>query len=193
MSTTTVLTKLTAAISDADVMIKLCKAGYLNILGEIFEVIYVPMVVFNEVQEKTDGHKNYADLTIARSDGWLVVIAEEDLKTEQRKTYKSFLKSYDDMLDRGELHAAALANEIKIEIILSDDNNAKRIINHLFQINGLAYWELIYLYSRIKGMNFDVVEVIHQEVNKVVDQPIGVPFDRLMRRAEQRILEIKIL
>jgi len=53
LSIITALTKITAAISDADVLIKLCKAGYLNILGDVFEYLYVPAVVISEVESYT--------------------------------------------------------------------------------------------------------------------------------------------
>lgn len=190
MSIITALTKITAAVSDADVMIKLCKAGYLSILGEVFERLYVPAVVFGEVINKITTEESILSLEAARSQGWLVVIAQEDLEPEQMSTYASFIVSYEEILDWGELHAAALANEFNINVILSDDHSAKNIIEHLFQKEGLAYWEVLYLYGKINGLKPRQLEAIHNAVNQVVDRPIGVPFNRLMKRAEQRILEI---
>lgn len=122
MSIITALTKITAAISDADVLIKLCKAGYLNILGDVFEYLYVPAVVLSEVESKIADGENNLSLTAVRSQGWLVVIGQEDLKPEQKLTYASFIASYTDILNRGELHATALANEMNIDIILSDES-----------------------------------------------------------------------
>lgn len=190
MSIITALTKINAAISDADVMIKLCKAGYLNILGNVFEYLYVPAVVLSEVESKIADVENNLNLTEVRSQRWLVVIGQEDLKPEQKLTYASFIASYTDILNRGELHATALANEMNIDIILSDDNSAKNIIDHLFQKKGLAYWEVLYLYGKINAIPPKRLETIHNAVNQVVDRPIGVSFNNLMRRAEQRILGI---
>jgi len=79
---------------------------------------------------------------------------------------------------------------MNIDIILSDDHSAKNIIDHLFQKKGLAYWEVLYLYGKINTIPPRQLETIHNSVNQVVDRPIGVPFKRLMKRAEQRILEI---
>jgi len=80
LSIITALTKITAAISDADVLIKLCKAGYLNILGDVFEYLYVPAVVLSEVESKIEDGENNFSLTAVRPQGWLVVIAQGDLK-----------------------------------------------------------------------------------------------------------------
>ncbi len=190
MSTIMALTKITAAVSDADILIKLCEAGYLNILGDVFEKLYVPAVVLHEVESKITDGENNLNLKAFRAQEWLVEIAQEDLEPEQRLTYSSFIVSYTEILDRGELHAAALANEINIDVILSDDHNAKNIIDHLFQKEGLAYWEVLYLYGNINGIPPRQLETIHNAVNQIVNRPIGVPFNRLMRRAEQRISDI---
>jgi hypothetical protein len=45
--------KLEACISDADVLIKLCKAGVVHILPKIFTMVKVPQVVPDEVERKT--------------------------------------------------------------------------------------------------------------------------------------------
>ena len=169
MSTITALTKMTAAVSDADILIKLCKAGHLNILSDVFDKLYVPAVVLREVKNKITAEENILSLESARSQEWLVVISQEDLEPEQRLTYSSFIVSYEEILDRGELHATALANEININVILSDDRNAKNLIDHLFQKEGLAYWEVLYLYGKINGVNSRQVETIHNAVNQTAE------------------------
>lgn len=190
MNTIMALTKITAAVSDADVLIKLCQAGHLNILSDVFEKLYVPAVVLGEVNAKLIPEEDSLSLDTACSQGWLVVISPEDLESEQILTYRSFIASNQDILDRGELHAAALANELNIEIILSDDRNAKRIIKQLFEKEGLAYWEVLCIYGKINGVSYKELESIHNSVNKVVSQPIGVSFKKLMKKAELKISEL---
>jgi len=181
------LTKITAAVSDADVLIKLCKAGYIDILGDVIETLYVPVVVLHEVESKITDEKDIANLKTVCSQDWFVVISQEDLEPDQKLTYASFIVTYTDILDRGELHATALANEINIDTILSDDRSAKNIIEYRFQKNGLAYWEVLYIYGDINGIPPKQLETIHNAVNQVVDKPIGVRFKKLMKRAEDRV------
>lgn len=75
MNTIMALTKITAAVSDADVLIKLCQAGHLNILSDVFEKLYVPAVVLGEVKEKLIPEEDSKSLDTASSQGWLVVIS----------------------------------------------------------------------------------------------------------------------
>lgn len=184
------LTKITAAVSDADVLIKLCKAGYIDILGDVIETLFVPVVVLREVESKITDGKDIINLKKVCSQDWFVVISLEDLNPAQKLTYASFIATYSNILDRGELHATALASEIGIDIILSDDHSAKNIIEYRFQKGGMAYWEVLYYYGKLNGMPLKQLETIHNAVNQVVDKPIGVPFKKLMRRAEGRISEL---
>lgn len=53
--------KLEACISDADVLIKVCKAGVLHILPKVFTMVKVPQVV-KELQKVPCGVEKKASL-----------------------------------------------------------------------------------------------------------------------------------
>ena len=94
-------------ISDADVLIKICNAGHIGILGLIFEEVIIPSKVYLEVMKKLKHHQDHF-LKVIR-EKLIKVINVSELELCQRQGIDSFLISYRDSMDDGELHATALA------------------------------------------------------------------------------------
>jgi len=59
-----------------------------------------------------------------------------------------------------------------------------------FEKEGLAYWEVLYIYGKINGISYKELESIHNSINEVVSKPIGVSFKKLMKKAESKISEL---
>ena len=97
-------------VSNTSPLIALAKLGMLSLVGE--EVV-IPGAVFAELTEST---KDYADELGAWCNGKV-------LEVRDRKAV-NYLEL---MLDRGEAEVIALAEELKMTIVLIDDVKARRI------------------------------------------------------------------
>ncbi|MCR4441212.1 MAG: hypothetical protein QHH10_04035 [Peptococcaceae bacterium] len=179
--------KLEACISDADVLIKLCKAGVVHILPKVFTMVKVPQVVLNEVERKTPPERYHA---LKRCEGdWLEILTPDIFDANQRRLFEIFLSQHQYTLDTGERYAAAFANELSISIILSDDKAARRIIETL-GVTVLSMPEILWLNIQLKELTLEEGQVVFDMLNEVVDHPITTPFARLLEMAEKRLAPI---
>lgn len=175
---------LDACISDADVLIKVCKAGVTHILPKVFTIVKVPQVVLDEVERKTPLEK-YQALKKCVGD-WLEVLTPEIFDPSQKRLFEIFLSEHRYTLDTGERYAAAFANELTISIILSDDKAARRIIETL-GVTVLSLPEILWLNIQMEELTPEEGQVIFDMLNEVVDHPITTPFAKLLERAESRL------
>ena len=176
--------KLEACISDADVLIKLCKAGAIHILPKVFTMVKVPQVVLDEVERKTPPERYYI---LKRCEGdWLEILTPDIFDANQRRLFEIFLSQHRYTLDTGERYAAAFANELTIPIILSDDKAARRIIETL-GVTVLSLPEILWLNIQLKELTLEEGHVVFDMLNEVVDHPITTPLARLLETAEKRL------
>lgn len=101
-------------VSDSTVLIGLVKIGQLNLLKEIFNKIYVPEEVFSEVTERG---ANKPGAQIIRKTAWIKVKPVKD------RTQVNLLMA---SLDKGEAEVLTLSKEMKAELILLDEEKARK-------------------------------------------------------------------
>ncbi len=99
-------------------LIVLCGIGRLDILKELYEEIMIPFAVFREVTVKDDS----ACALIRSAEAWICV--------EQIKDY-SEKKMYKAKLHDGGVEVMILAQEQKADLIILDDNAAKKTAKYL--------------------------------------------------------------
>lgn len=187
--------KISVCISDADVLVKLSITGYLGILGEVFEQVIIVEKVEQEARKKIGKDAKGTTLFRAQKDGWLKIISAEDRNLfdhVQRTSINLFKKEYDCVLDPGELESAAVANELQIKFFLSDDANAKRIIQHDagLDIIGLSYWEILIWAVENKVIIHEKAEQIFNSVNSTRSYPIKGTFNELYAKTIDRLNKI---
>ena len=95
-------------VSNTTPIISLLKIGKLEILKDLYDEIYIPQEVFNEIQ--AGKHKKY----------YLNLLTFEWIKIEQIQDRKSI--SYFLDLDKGEAEAIVLATESEADLILLDES-----------------------------------------------------------------------
>lgn len=101
-------------VSDSSIFIGLAKIGKLQLLPEIFGKIYLPTEVFRELTEKG---KNKPGAKLIKEARWIERKAVRD-NTQVRLLMLS--------LDKGEAEVLALSKEIKAELILVDEEKARK-------------------------------------------------------------------
>ncbi len=94
-------------VSNTTPIISLLTIGQLELLHRLYEVVYIPQEVFNEIE----AGKNKEFYTNLSSVGWLKI---EQVKNPQALNY--FLD-----LDKGEAEAIVLASELNADLIILDE------------------------------------------------------------------------
>jgi len=100
-------------------LIILSKIGELEILKNLYDEIIIPRAVFEEVTIKSDVIKNLS---------WIKILEVQD---------KSNRKIYQAKLHDGEVEVMMLAKEILADLLIIDDNAAKKFAKFLgFTVTG---------------------------------------------------------
>ncbi len=99
-------------------LIVLCGIRRLDILRELYEEIFIPSAVFREVTVKNDS----ACVQIRSAGAWIRV---EEIKDHSEK------KMYKAKLHDGEVEVMILAQEQKADLVILDDNAAKKTAKYL--------------------------------------------------------------
>ena len=96
----------------------------LKILQELYGEIIIPRAVFEEVTNKDDDAK----LKLSKNLSWIKVLEVQD---------KSNRKMYQAKLHDGEVEVMMLSNEISADLLIIDDNAAKKTAKFLgFTVTG---------------------------------------------------------
>jgi len=106
------------AISDSSTLINLAAIGRLSLLREFYEKIIVSRAVWDEVVVEGRGRPGALEVKEAKEAGWI------EVATPQDANLVSLLQRD---LDQGEAEAIALAVERKVDVILLDESEARRI------------------------------------------------------------------
>ena len=101
-------------VSNSTILIGLAKIGKLDLLRKIFSKVYIPEEVFKEVAER--GKKKPGSQVISKA-GWI------EIKPINEKTQVNFLMAF---LEKGEAEVLALAKEINTDLILLDEEKARK-------------------------------------------------------------------
>lgn len=99
-------------------LIALCKVNQLELLRELYTEIAIPEAVFQEVTAKNDSVKR----KILENGAWIHVQSVSD--TIDRRMYKAKLHD-------GEVEVMILAQEIKADLVIIDDNAARKTAIYL--------------------------------------------------------------
>ena len=113
-------------VSNSTILIGLAKIGKLDLLRKIFSKVYIPEEVFKEVAER--GKKKPGSQVISKA-GWI------EIKPINEKTQVNFLMAF---LEKGEAEVLALAKEINADLILLDEEKARKsAVIAGFEVMGL--------------------------------------------------------
>ena len=113
-------------VSDSTILIGLSKIGKLDLLKEIFSKVFIPEEVFKEVVERGKKKPGYK---VIKEAAWI------DTKPIKDKTQVNLLMA---SLEKGEAEVLALSKEIKADLILLDEEKARKsAVIAGFEIMGL--------------------------------------------------------
>lgn len=113
-------------VSDSTILIGLAKIGKLGLLQDIFSKIYIPEEVFKEIAER--GKKKPGSQVISEA-RWI------ETKPIKDKTQVNLLMA---SLEKGEAEVLALSKEIKADLILLDEEKARKsAVIAGFEVMGL--------------------------------------------------------
>jgi uncharacterized protein len=141
-------------VADSTVLIGLAKLGKLTLLKEIFLKVSVPEEVFKEVVERGQGKSGSRLIKESR---WI------EIQTVKDKTLVSFLMG---SLERGEAEVLALAGELRADLILVDEEKARKsALIAGFNVMGL-------LGLLVLAKNLDLID----EIKPLIDELLAKKF-----------------
>lgn len=179
---------LLICISDADVLVKLSKTGNLHLLNQAFPQVFIGPIVEREALRKIGTHGKGISLSQAKTEGWIQVVEIVRLSPEQKLNIKVFTQTYEPFLDPGELESAAIAHELGIPLMLSDDRTAKRYIEEYTAVRGLAHWEILSLLIKRGELSPQEAQQVFTSINETRSRPIKISFNDLHQTAIKRII-----
>ncbi|RMF37341.1 MAG: DUF3368 domain-containing protein [Chloroflexi bacterium] len=107
-------------VSNAGPLISLARAGYFSLLRDLFERMYIPRAVYEEVVVAGWGLPGSREVEGAVGE-WI----------EVREAHEPHGAREMFSLGRGEAEAIALAMEMKADLVLLDDRKARRVAESL--------------------------------------------------------------
>ena len=104
-------------ISDTTPIISLMKVGRLELLQQLFDIVYIPMAVYKEL---TENESYPREAKIVQECDFLIV---ERVENEKSVTILRNLNG----LDAGESEAIILAGEKQSDVLLVDENKGRQV------------------------------------------------------------------
>ena len=153
-------------VSDSTILIGLAKVDRLDLLREAFYEIYVPEEVFKEVTDRGIDKPGAQDI---RKSAWIKV------RTVKDRTQVNLLMA---SLDKGEAEVLALSKEMEAELVLLDEEKARKSaviagFNVVGLLGNLVLAKKLELLDEIKPLieelgrkKFRIIDVIIAEALK---------------------------
>ena len=135
-------------------LIALAGIGHLNVLEKLYGEVTIPRAVYNEICAKPDTE---CAKQLQQALDWIAI--EDIVNTEAKMYYKT-------QLHDGEVEVMILAKEKKADLIIVDDNNAKKHAKYL----GLPVTGTIGVL--IKAKNLGIVSALKPLLERMLENHI---------------------
>lgn len=146
-------------------LIALCRIGCLDILQKMYHEIIIPLAVYQEITAKEDA----VCMQVKAADDWIHVEQIHDIT--EKKMYKAKLHA-------GEVEVMILAQEQNADLVVIDDNAAKRTAKYLgFTVTGT-------LGILMKAKQYGMIESVYSLILKLKQNGFYISFE-----LESRILK----
>lgn len=106
-------------VSDASPIICLSAVGRLDLLRQLYDEVWIPTSVQEEIDRGGPGQPGVTEL---RSADWIFAKPAQD---------EILMRALDGELDRGEAEAIALAQELKADLLLIDERRGRAVASRL--------------------------------------------------------------
>lgn len=155
-------------ISDTTALIILAKSDALFLLSNLFQKIYIPQAVYDELMFKDDIVK----YRINKSDEIIVKLVSDLVTLERIKRLK---------IDKGEVEAISLAIELDLMLIIDERKGRKIALNQGLKIVGVL--GILIENHKQKKLSFDEVKMyfllFKEQGLRISDELERVFFERL--------------
>ena len=157
-------------VSDSTILIGLANIGQLDLLKQVFNKIYVPEEVFREVTERA---LNKPGAQIIRNTAWIKAKPVKD------RTQVNLLMA---SLDKGESEVLALSKEMNAELILLDEEKARKsAVIAGFNVMGLLG---MFVLAKKLGLLDEIKSLIEELRRKKFRISDGIIAQALMQAGE---------
>jgi hypothetical protein len=139
-------------VSDTSPLSYLSRLNRLNLLPQLFETVALPPEVLREWERDVP---STAARRLAQNSGWLRVITP---------TNQAEVMTLEEHVDRGEAEAIVLAEELKADLLLIDDEDGRE----LAQGRGLAITGVLGVLLRAKRVG--LIPAIRPEIERLLKE-----------------------
>ncbi len=143
-------------VSDSTILIGLAKIGKLDLLKKIFSRVFIPEEVFKEVVERGKGKPGSK---VINESAWI------ETKPVKDKIQVAFLLG---SLEKGEAEVLVLARELKADLILLDEEKARKSA----VIAGFEIMGLLGLF--ILAKNLGLIHAVLPHVNELITKKFRI-------------------
>ena len=154
-------------VSNATPLISLAKIDRLYLLQDMFEKIYIPQGVYEEVVMEGAGKDGAEEVSAAQ---WIQVIDVHD---------RPGIKAMSDKLDKGESETIVLAQELGANLVLMDERLARR------KLEALGVRKIGTLGILLKAKDTGLIVAIRPDMDHLIARGI-----RIGRRVYRQVLQI---
>lgn len=157
-------------VCDSSTLIALAKIGHLKILKKIVKNLIIPPSVYEEVVIKGAGKSGSAEIGKAQ---WI---------EKRQASDRELVMRLNSILHYGESEAIALAKEIRADLIILDDDKARKVaISEGLRVTGLL---ILLIWAKEKG----VIKKVKPLIDKLKEEGFFISEDlyqNVIQKAEE--------
>ncbi len=178
------------SVCDADIIVKLARAGELAELGRIQDEVLIPERVRLEALRKIGTRCKGLGVADCINQGWLRVLdinISRSFQPEERALIGTYLEMYRDILHPGELEAVALAYVKRIPALLSDERTVQEEVEKGGEITVLRLHEVLAV-GEVRGVySREQAVALFDKINVLQDYPTSRPAAELLAEGVKRL------
>ncbi|CAH0344790.1 hypothetical protein [Bacillus sp. CECT 9360] len=175
--------KLSAAISDTDLLIHLFETGNLHIIETLFEKIYVPRQIMRELQ-----YKNKEVVFLVRKNHNLknIYVNTEDQEYEIfNRTASIKAREVAAFIDNGEAHCVGYSFAMQIPIVISNNRKEFEIMEqHVVPLN---FARILFILEQKEFISLEEAKRLYTEINTNMSYPSSWSYQKWAAEMNQKL------
>ncbi|PFI14617.1 hypothetical protein [Bacillus cereus] len=165
--------KLTAAISDTDLLIHLFETGTLHIIESLFEKVYVPRQVMRELQFKNKDVSYFVRKSHNSKDTIYVNTEDREFDLFDKKA-KSKAREVAAFIDNGEAHCVGYSYAMQIPIVISNNRREFEIMEQY--VIPLNFARILFVLEKKGFINREKAEELYIKINGNMTHPSSLSY-----------------
>jgi hypothetical protein len=184
------ITKISAAISDTDILLDLYRSNCLELLSYLFSEIHIPEYIYELELKKVAGKDLIGIMKIINDDnGIFKVIYDKDLDIGVKNLKKALKRDREYIAGPGEVECACYAHVTDIRIVVSNNYTEFKYLDDIAIM--LSYIHLLTICVNSKILTFEKANEMYDKINNIKNHSSSLSFEQRKRRLENKSIDLK--